>query len=92
MGPGLSSTATNAPLVPAIPLAIVGAGCGLVISANQTLTLVGITREMAGVAAGVYETGVRVGTALGTAIAGALFFGTLTSTHGDYLRRSGPSR
>jgi len=43
-----------------------------------------ITRATAGVAAGVYETGVRVGTAVGTAIAGALFFGTLASTHGDY--------
>lgn len=79
-----SSTVANAPLVLAIPLAVVGAGCGLVISANQTLTLVDITRRSAGVAAGVYETGVRVGTALGTAIAGALYFATLASTHGDY--------
>ncbi|WP_328604445.1 MFS transporter [Amycolatopsis sp. NBC_00345] len=78
------STVAGAPLVLAVPLLIAGAGCGLVISANQTLTLVDITRGTAGVAAGVYETGVRIGTALGTAIAGALFFGTLTSTHGDY--------
>ncbi|HEY4459795.1 MAG TPA: MFS transporter [Pseudonocardiaceae bacterium] len=78
------STVADAPLVLAVPLAVAGAGCGLVISANQTLTLVDITRSTAGVAAGVYETGVRVGTALGTAIAGALYFATLTSTHGDY--------
>jgi EmrB/QacA subfamily drug resistance transporter len=79
-----ASTAANAPLVLAVPLLVTGAGCGLVISANQTLTLTDITRATAGVAAGVYETGVRVGTAVGTAIAGALFFGTLASTHGDY--------
>ncbi|HEY2059111.1 MAG TPA: MFS transporter [Amycolatopsis sp.] len=78
------STVASAPLALAVPLLIAGAGCGLVISANQTLTLVDITRGTAGVAAGVYETGVRIGTALGTAIAGALFFGTLASTHGDY--------
>jgi EmrB/QacA subfamily drug resistance transporter len=79
-----TSTGANAPLVLAGPLLVAGAGCGLVISANQTLTLTDITRATAGVAAGVYETGVRIGTALGTAIASALFFGTLTSTHGDY--------
>jgi len=79
-----NSTAADAPLVLAVPLAIAGAGCGLVISANQTLTLVDITRATAGVAAGVYETGVRVGTALGAAIASALFFGTLATTHSDY--------
>lgn len=78
------STVANAPLVLAIPLAVAGAGCGLVISANQTLTLVDINRASAGVAAGVYETGVRVGTALGAAIGGALYFATLTNTHGDY--------
>ncbi|HEX3785850.1 MAG TPA: MFS transporter [Pseudonocardiaceae bacterium] len=78
------STVADAPLALAVPLAIAGGGCGLVISANQTLTLVDITRPTAGVAAGVYETGVRVGTALGTAIAGALYFGTLAGTHGNY--------
>ena len=65
------STVANAPLVLAIPLAVAGAGCGLVISANQTLTLHEITRATAGVAAGVYETGQRIGTALGTAVASA---------------------
>jgi EmrB/QacA subfamily drug resistance transporter len=79
-----TATVADAPLALAIPLAVAGAGCGLVISANQTLTLVDITRSTAGVAAGVYETGVRVGTALGTAVAGALYFGTLAGTHGDY--------
>jgi MFS family permease len=78
------SAPANAPLVLAVPLLVAGAGCGMVVSANQTLTLTDITQATAGVAAGVYETGVRIGTALGTAIGSALFFGTLASTHGDY--------
>lgn len=78
------SAPANAPLILALPLLVAGAGCGMVVSANQTLTLTDITQATAGVAAGVYETGVRIGTALGTAIGSALFFGTLASTHGDY--------
>jgi EmrB/QacA subfamily drug resistance transporter len=78
------ATAATAPLVLAVPLLVAGAGCGLVISANQMLTLTDVTRATAGVAAGVYETGVRIGTAVGTAISSALFFGTLASTGGDY--------
>lgn len=74
----------NAAVILALPLLVTGAGCGLVVSANQTLALTEITRATAGVAAGVYETGVRIGTALGTAIAGALFFGVLAGSHGDY--------
>lgn len=79
-----TTTAENAPLALAVPLLVTGAGSGLVVSANQTLTLTDITRATAGVAAGVYETGVRVGTAVGTALASALFFGALASTDGDY--------
>jgi hypothetical protein len=63
---------------------VAGCGCGFVISANQTLTLHEITRANAGVAAGVYETGQRIGTALGIALASALFFGGLAKTCGDY--------
>jgi EmrB/QacA subfamily drug resistance transporter len=77
-------TGPNVALALAGPLLVAGCGCGLVISANQTLTLHEITRATAGVAAGVYETGQRIGTALGTAVASALFFRTLASTHGDY--------
>jgi EmrB/QacA subfamily drug resistance transporter len=77
-------TGPNTALVLAAPLLVAGCGCGLVISANQTLTLTEITRATAGVAAGVYETGQRIGTALGIALASALFFGALARTHGDY--------
>jgi hypothetical protein len=45
-------TGPNAALVLAAPLLVAGRGCGLVISANQTLTLRSVTRD-AGVAAGV---------------------------------------
>jgi EmrB/QacA subfamily drug resistance transporter len=79
-----SRTGPNVALALAGPLLVAGCGCGLVISANQTLTLHQITRATAGVAAGVYETGQRIGTALGTALASALFFGTLARTHGDF--------
>jgi MFS family permease len=68
----------------AVPLLVAGCGCGLVISANQTLTLHEITRANAGVAAGVYETGQRIGTALGIAVSSAMFFGTLAGTRGDF--------
>jgi EmrB/QacA subfamily drug resistance transporter len=78
-----ASTASAAPGFLAVPLLVAGAGCGMVISANQTLALTDITHATAGVAAGVYETGLRLGTAMGTAIASALYFGTVASTHGD---------
>jgi MFS family permease len=71
-------------LILAPPLLVAGCGCGFVISANQTLTLHEITRANAGVAAGVYETGQRIGTALGTALASALFFRGLAQTGGNY--------
>ncbi|GAA1253560.1 MFS transporter [Pseudonocardia aurantiaca] len=79
-----SWTGPAAALVLALPLLVASCGCGFVISANQTLTLREITRRDAGVAAGVYETGQRIGTALGTALATGLFFGALARTHGDY--------
>jgi hypothetical protein len=68
------------------PLLVAGCGCGFVISANQTLTLHERTRANAGVAAGIYQTGQRIGSALtlGTALASALYFGTLTRTFGNY--------
>jgi EmrB/QacA subfamily drug resistance transporter len=83
-----SWTGPNAALVLAAPLLVTGCGCGFVLSANQTLTLRGITRR-AGVAAGVFETGQRIGTALGTALASALFFGELARTGGDYRAAAG---
>jgi hypothetical protein len=77
-------TGPDTAAVLAAPLLVAGCGCGLVISANQTLALHEITRANAGVAAGIYETGQRIGTALGTALSSALFFGGLATTGGDY--------
>jgi MFS family permease len=77
-------TGPDTALALALPLLVTGCGCGFVITANQTLTLQEITRANAGVASGVYETGQRLGTALGTALAGALFFGGLARTGGDF--------
>ena len=82
-------TGPDTPLILAGPLLVAGCGCGFVISANQTLTLNEITRADAGVAAGVYETGQRIGTALGTALASALFFGELARTYGDFHAAAG---
>lgn len=82
LAPGWTGPDTAAVL--AVPLLVAGCGCGLVIPANQTLTLHAITRANAGVAAGIYETGQRIGAALGTALSSALFFGGLATTGGDY--------
>jgi EmrB/QacA subfamily drug resistance transporter len=82
-------TGHDTPLILAAPLLVAGCGCGFVISANQTLTLQEITRADAGVAAGIYETGQRIGTALGTALASALFFGELARTYGDFHAAAG---
>lgn len=76
-------------LVLAAPLLVAGCGSGLVITANQTLTLRDIPRVSAGMAAGVYETGQRIGTALGAALANALYFGALATTDGDYHAAAG---
>ncbi|MCI2417556.1 MFS transporter [Saccharopolyspora sp. K220] len=69
----------DAGLVIALPLLIAGIGSGLVISPNQTVTLSEIDSAHGGTAAGVQQTGQRIGSALGTAAASGLFFGTLAT-------------
>lgn len=58
-----------------IPLLVAGIGSGLVISPNQTLTLVEVPVARGGSAGGVLQTAQRMGTSLGIAIVGALYFG-----------------
>ncbi|WP_432487414.1 MFS transporter [Kineococcus sp. SYSU DK018] len=58
-------------------LAVTGAGSGLVISPNQTLTLADVPRSVAGTAGGVLQTGQRIGSAMGVAAVTAVFFSTL---------------
>jgi EmrB/QacA subfamily drug resistance transporter len=88
---GLTATAlvvlyvhTAVGLYTLVPLFVAGFGGGTVISPNQTLTLDRIPPAEGGTAAGVLQTAQRIGSAIGTAIAGSLFFGELSGSHGDY--------
>ncbi|MFR9728247.1 MFS transporter [Saccharopolyspora sp. MS10] len=67
----------SAGLVVAGPLLLAGLGSGFVISPNQTVTLAKVDPARGGTAAGVQQTGQRLGTAIGTATASGLFFSSL---------------
>ena len=54
-----------------------GAGAGLVVAPNQTLTLADIPTREGGLAGSVGQLGQRVGTAVGTAIGLSLFYSTV---------------
>ncbi|MEU0279115.1 MULTISPECIES: MFS transporter [unclassified Streptomyces] len=79
---GLAATVFAVHLVPghsagwamAAPLLVAGLGSGLVITPNQTLTLSEVPVPMAGSAGGTLQTGQRVGSAIGIAAVGAVFF------------------
>nr|WSZ94484.1 MFS transporter [Streptomyces sp. NBC_00857] len=79
---GLAATALAVHLVPgrgagwamAAPLLLAGLGSGLVIAPNQTLTLSEVPVPMAGSAGGTLQTGQRVGSAVGIAAVGSVFF------------------
>jgi EmrB/QacA subfamily drug resistance transporter len=89
---GLAGTALALSLVPgsgggwaaAIPLLVAGLGSGLVISPNQTLTLAEVPVERAGSAGAVLQTGQRIGTAVGIALVGAVFFNRLAASGNDW--------
>ncbi|WP_246036695.1 MFS transporter [Cellulomonas telluris] len=73
----------------AAPLLLAGLGSGLVIAPNQTLALEHVPVDQAGAAGGVLQTGQRLGSAVGIAVVGALYFagtasgdGTAGVTHG----------
>lgn len=68
------------PVVPwalAAIMTIAGAGGGLVIAPNQTLTLSQVPLREGGLAGSVGQLGQRVGTAIGSAIALSLFYATI---------------
>ncbi|QRP50171.1 MFS transporter [Amycolatopsis sp. FDAARGOS 1241] len=71
-------------LVIAGPLFVAGFGSGLVIAPNSTLALEDVPPAEGGTAAGVLQTAQRIGSAIGTALGGSLFFGQLSRSHGDY--------
>ncbi|MFF5210923.1 MFS transporter [Streptosporangium sp. NPDC000396] len=89
---GLATTELTVNLVPgrhvaaaiAVPLLVAGLGSGLVISPNQTLTLSEVPVAQAGTAGGVLQTGQRIGTAVGIAVVGSVFFTEVASSHGDH--------
>jgi len=61
-------------LLLALPLLVAGAGSGMVVSPNVTLTLAGVEGRDAGSASGVLQTTQRLGSAAGIAVVGAVFF------------------
>ncbi|WP_285683910.1 MFS transporter [Actinoplanes sp. NBRC 103695] len=68
-----------------VPLLLAGLGSGLVISPNQTLTLAEVPVKRAGSAGAVLQTGQRIGTALGIAVAGTVFFARLADSGNDWV-------
>lgn len=82
---GLGATALAVHLAPGrsaawamtAPLLLAGLGSGLVIAPNQTLTLSRVPVRSAGSAGGTLQTGQRVGSAIGIAAVGAVFFAQL---------------
>ncbi|MFJ6215847.1 MFS transporter [Streptomyces sp. NPDC092296] len=68
----------------AAPLLLAGLGSGLVISPNQTLTLNEVPVVRAGSAGGVLQTAQRIGSAIGIAAVGSVFFARVASHHGDW--------
>jgi EmrB/QacA subfamily drug resistance transporter len=66
-------------------LLVAGIGSGFVISPNQNLTLTEVPRERGGSAGAVLQTGQRIGSAIGIAAVGSVFFAQLATTR-DYDR------
>ncbi|MFC9846228.1 MFS transporter [Streptomyces sp. NPDC060223] len=79
-----TSSGAPMPLLLAGPLLVAGCGAGLVIAANQTLALHRVPRKEGSTAAGIYQTGMKIGTSLGTALATSLYFSEMTASHGDF--------
>lgn len=59
------------------PLLVAGLGSGLVIAPNQTITLSEVPVREASTAGGVLQTAQRIGSAIGIAIVGVVFFGEI---------------
>jgi len=61
-----------------VPLLVAGTGSGLFIAPNAQFIVATVDRHEAGAASGVIATMQRVGSAIGIAIIGSVFFGTLS--------------
>ncbi len=68
----------------AAPLLFGGIGSGLVISPNQTLTLREVEVVRAGSAGGVLQTSQRIGSSVGVAAVGSVFFAHMTAHRHDW--------
>ncbi len=66
----------------ALPLFLAGVGGGMVISPNQTFTLSEVPERRAGTAGGLLQTGQRIGSAIGIAAVGSVFFSRLGGAAG----------
>ncbi|MGN6250549.1 MAG: MFS transporter [Marmoricola sp.] len=71
---------SDAALLFAGPLFVMGAGSGAVITPNQTLTLTDVDPVVGSTAGGVLQTSQRIGLAIGQAVIGAVFFGAITGS------------
>lgn len=66
------------------PLLVAGVGSGLVIAPNQTLTLSEVPVVRAGSAGGVLQTAQRIGSAVGIAAVGSVFFSRISADGDDW--------
>ncbi len=67
----------------ALPLFLIGVGSGAVITPNQTLSLAEVDPVTGSTAGGVLQTAQRIGSAVGQAVIGAVFFATLPAAAGS---------
>ncbi len=65
-----------------VPLLIAGVGSGLFIAPNAQFIVATVDRQEAGAASGVIGTMQRLGSAIGVAVVGSVFFGTLSLPEG----------
>ena len=86
------ASASNAALVLAPALFVMGIGSGAIITPNQALTLMEVDPVTGSTAGGVLQTAQRIGLAVGQAVIGAVFFagvagaGEKVTRYGDALR------
>ena len=72
-----------------LTLLLLGVGQGLVVSPNQTLSLVDVPLEYAGAAGGILQTGERIGTSIGVAAITGLTFRVSHSSGWDVAAQAG---
>ena len=72
-----------------LTLLLLGVGQGLVVSSNQTLSLVDVPLEYAGAAGGILQTGERIGTSIGIAAITGLTFRVSHSSGWDVAAQVG---